>query len=50
MKYIACLEERIEALTIPVVVSTSNCEHVRGSVVCSNNVWYKECKKCGEWY
>ena len=38
------------ALTIPIVVSTSNCKHVRGSVIYGDNIWYKECKKCGEWY
>lgn len=44
------LEELKQALTIPVVSTTVNCEHVRGSVVSSDGVWYKECKKCGELY
>tara|TARA_R100000541_G_C1860488_1_gene79144 strand:+ start:94 stop:330 length:237 start_codon:yes stop_codon:yes gene_type:complete len=42
--------DEIKSLTIPVVVSTSNCEHVRGGLILRNNEWFIECRKCGELY
>ena len=39
-----------EQLTIPVVVSTSNCEHVRGGLIERNKEWFVECRKCCELY
>ena len=46
IKYIACLEERIEALTIPVVVE---CKHDFEPCYnwCSELAGYR-CEKCGE--
>ena len=50
MKYITCLEERIEALTIPVVVGQSEqlvCPECK-STDCKTAIHtdYKECNKC----
>ena len=42
------LENRI--LSLFGVVSTSNCEHVRGGLILRNNEWFIECRKCGELY
>ena len=41
---------KTKQLTIPVVVSTSNCEHKRGGLILRNNEWFMECRKCGDLY
>jgi len=45
------LQKDIEQkLILTDVVSTSNCEHVRGGLILRNNEWFIECRKCGELY
>lgn len=44
MKYITCLEERIEALTIPVVSKAFYC--LEGGIKGSEHVCKKQCDSC----
>jgi len=46
MKYITCLEERIEALNIPVVVKSFYCHDKKGGDC--NALGYKQCEQCKE--
>lgn len=44
------LKEAKEAFAIPVVSTTVTCEHVRGSVIVTDDLVELECRKCGKRY
>lgn len=43
-------KEVVKKLTIPVVSTTVTCEHVRGSVIVTDDLVELECRKCGKRY